>query len=79
MREGNGSLIDEDAQVGNPADEEEEDMAEIDTTNIIGDGRRTRGKTIDFAKAAENAGDELEDDEDDDEDFEEHDEDAMQE
>ena len=44
-------------------------MAEIDTSNIINDGRRTRGKTIDFAKAAENAGDELEEDEDDDEDF----------
>ena len=54
-------------------------MTEIDLGNIIGDGRRTRGKNIDFAKAAENAGDELEDDEDDDEDFEEQDEDAMQE
>ncbi|KAI9822870.1 MAG: Histone H2A.Z-specific chaperone [Thelocarpon impressellum] len=65
---------------GNTVDDEEEDMAEIDMSNIIGGGRRTRGKTIDFAKAAENAGDELEDDEDDDEDFEEKvDEDAMQE
>jgi hypothetical protein len=51
-------------------EDEEEDMTEIDTSNIINDGRRTRGKTIDFAKAAENAGDELEEDEDDDEDFE---------
>ena len=57
-------------------------MTEIDTSNIINDGRRTRGKTIDFAKAAENAGDELEEDEDDDEDFEaagEGDADEMQE
>ena len=54
-------------------------MEEISTENIINDGRRTRGKTIDFAKAAENAGDDLDDDEDDDEDFEEKDDDAMQE
>ncbi|KAI9813984.1 MAG: Histone H2A.Z-specific chaperone [Pycnora praestabilis] len=61
-------------------EEDEEDMAEIEENNIIADGRRTRGKTIDFAKAAETAGDELEDDEDDDDDFEEEDdEDAMQE
>lgn len=48
-------------------------MEEIDTSNIL--GRRTRGKTIDFAEAAqkaEDAGDTLdEDDEDEDEDFEE--------
>ena len=44
-------------------------MAEIDTSNILDGGRRTRGKTIDFAKAAEEAGGELEEDEDDDEDF----------
>lgn len=51
-------------------------MEEIDTDNIINDGRRTRGKTIDFAKAAENAGDELDDDDDEeDDDFEEKDED----
>lgn len=46
-------------------------MEEIDTNNIIEGGRRTRGKSIDFAKAAEQAGD-LEEDEDDDEDFEDH-------
>lgn len=40
-------------------------MAEIDTSNIV--GKRTRGKTIDFAKAAEDLPDE--DEEDDDEDF----------
>ncbi len=42
-------------------------MEEIDTDNIIPDGRRTRGRTIDFAKAAEEMGpDEDEDEEDDD-------------
>ncbi|KAA6412376.1 MAG: hypothetical protein FRX48_03366 [Lasallia pustulata] len=60
-------------------DEEEDDLTEIDTDNIFSDGRRTRGMTIDFAKAAEEAGDELDDDEDDDEDFEEEDKGAMQE
>lgn len=61
----------------NTAEEEDEDnMEEIDTDNIITDGRRTRGKAIDFAKAAENAGDELDDDDDDeDDDFEEKDDD----
>jgi hypothetical protein len=55
-------------------------MAEIDTSNIINSGRRTRGKTIDFAKAAAEAG-APEEDEDDDEDFQENEEedDAMQE
>ena len=61
-------------------DEEDEDsMEEISTENIISDGRRTRGKAIDFAKAAETAGDDLddEDDEDDDDDFEEREEDDV--
>ena len=55
------------------AEEEDEDnMEEIDIDNIISDGRRTRGKSIDFVKAVENAGDELDDDDDeDDDDFEE--------
>lgn len=44
-------------------------MEEIDTGNIIQDGRRTRGKKIDFAKAAEEQPADDEDDEDDD-DFE---------
>lgn len=44
-------------------------MEEINTENIISGGRRTRGKNIDFAKAAQEAGDEDEE-EDDDEDFE---------
>jgi len=50
-------------------------MEEIDTENIIAGGRRTRGKDIDFAKAAEGLEDEdMEDDEDDDADFEDPDE-----
>jgi len=56
--------------------EDEDTMEEINTDNIIQDGRRTRGKNIDFQKAAQ----ELEDDdeEDEDEDFQDPD-DAMQE
>lgn len=56
-------------------DVDEDNMEEIDTSNIL--GRRTRGKTIDYAEAAQkakDAGDTLEeDDEEDDEDFEEGD------
>ena len=50
-------------------------MEEIDTSNIL--GRRTRGKAIDYAQAAQKAkeagdpiADEDEDDEDEDQDFE---------
>lgn len=43
-------------------------MEEINTDNIIQDGRRTRGRQIDFAKAAEELPED--DDEDDDDDFE---------
>jgi len=54
-------------------------MEAIDTENIISDGRRTRGKNIDFVKAAQEAGNEDDEDEDD-EDFEDpEDKDAMQE
>ena len=42
-------------------------MDEIDPTNIV--GRRTRGKKIDYAKEAEAAGDELEDDDEEDEEY----------
>ena len=48
-------------------EEEDDDLAEIDPSNIIG-GRRTRGKEIDFAKAAEEAG-EMDEDDDDDEEY----------
>ena len=62
------------------ADEPDDDnMEEIDTSNILSDGRRTRGRQIDFAKAAE-AFPEEEEEEDDDDDFEEPaDEDKMEE
>ena len=55
-------------------------MEEINPDNIISDGRRTRGREIDFEKAARDAGDELDDDEDDDDDFHggDDDDDAMQ-
>lgn len=52
---------------------DEDNMEEIDPDNILQDGRRTRGKTIDFSKAAEDAGPD-DYDEDDDEDFEDPDE-----
>jgi hypothetical protein len=62
------------------ADEPDDDnMEEIDTSNILSDGRRTRGRQIDFAKAAEELPEDEEDDDDDD-DFEEPvDEDKMEE
>lgn len=53
---------------------DDDNMEEIDIENIITDGRRTRGKKIDFAKAAQEHPEEDEEDEDDD-DFEEVDED----
>ena len=60
-----------------PEEEDEDNMEEITTDNIV--GSRTRGKTgVDYAKAAANTED-LDDDEDDDEDFEAHEDDAMQE
>ena len=42
-----------DALIGNEGEEEEDDLAEIDTSNIITSGRRTRGKVIDYKKTAE--------------------------
>jgi hypothetical protein len=44
-------------------------MEEIDTSNIISGGRRTRGRQIDFVKAAQELPEE-DDDEDEDDDFE---------
>jgi Histone chaperone domain CHZ len=45
------------------------DLEEIDESNIITGGRRTRGKKIDFAKEAQKAGPELEEDDEDDEEY----------
>lgn len=53
-------------QLTEEPEDEEETMAEIDTDNIV--GKRTRGKNIDFAKAAKELGDE-DDEDDDDDDF----------
>lgn len=50
-----------------PADED--NMEEIDTENIISNSRRTRGKTVDYVKAAQETPEE-DADEDEDEDFE---------
>lgn len=47
---------------------DEDGMDEIDLDNVI--GRRTRGKVIDFAKAAQEHFPEGDDDEDEDDDFE---------
>jgi len=54
-----------------PVDEDEDNLDEIDLENIVEGGKRTRGRNIDFAKAAEESKD-LDDDEDseDDEDYE---------
>lgn len=63
------------------AEEEDEDnMEEIDTRNIV--GRRTRGKNIDWAEAdkkSKEAGDIDDEDEEEDDDFEEPDDDKMEE
>lgn len=59
---------------------DEDNMEEIDTSNIISDGRRTRGRQIDFAKAAAENPEEDDDDDEDDDDFQgEDDEDRMEE
>ncbi|EUC40769.1 hypothetical protein COCMIDRAFT_9417 [Bipolaris oryzae ATCC 44560] len=52
-------------QVGEPEEPDEDNMEEIETSNII--SSRTRGKNIDFSKANQEL--EGDDDEDDDEDF----------
>ncbi|KAF2097423.1 hypothetical protein NA57DRAFT_77681 [Rhizodiscina lignyota] len=52
-------------------EEDEDDLEEIEEDNIV--GSRTRGKTIDYAKAAETMDEDEDYDEDDDEDFEEED------
>lgn len=49
-------------------EDEEEGQEEIDLNNVV--GSRTRGKVIDFAKAAEENPAEDDEDEDDDDDFE---------
>ncbi|EEH43296.2 uncharacterized protein PADG_08116 [Paracoccidioides brasiliensis Pb18] len=78
MGEEEESSSDESVAEDVTADEEEDDVQNdlepISTSNIISGGRRTRGKTIDFAEAARKAheaGVQIdEDDDDDDDDFE---------
>ncbi|PGG95425.1 hypothetical protein GX51_08249 [Blastomyces parvus] len=75
MGEDEESSSDEDQDPDQPIeeDEDEEETAQdnlepISTDNIISGGRRTRGKTIDFAEAAQKAkeqGDPIDEDEDD--------------
>jgi hypothetical protein len=53
-----------------PEQDDDDNLEEIDLDNIVDGGRRTRGKQIDFAKAAAEAKDLEEDEEDDDDDYE---------
>ncbi|TVY45782.1 Histone H2A.Z-specific chaperone [Lachnellula subtilissima] len=65
--EGEDSSSEEEVDDNEPVVDEPDDdnMEEIDTENIISDGRRTRGRKIDFAKAAEEDPEEDEESEDD--------------
>ncbi|RKF74034.1 putative histone chaperone domain chz [Golovinomyces cichoracearum] len=71
MDEAESSSEDEGQEVADviAEDLEEDNLEEIDPDNIITSERRTRGRTIDFAKAAEEMGPDDDDDEEDDEDF----------
>lgn len=62
---------------GEPEEADEDNMEEIDTSNIV--QSRTRGKNIDYAEAAKAMDGEDDDDEEDDEDFQGDDDDAMSE
>ncbi|KAI0402159.1 histone chaperone domain CHZ-domain-containing protein [Xylaria palmicola] len=54
-------------EAGDDAADDDDNMDEIDLNNIVDGGRRTRGRVIDWAKAAqENPADDDEDDEDED-------------
>jgi hypothetical protein len=66
---GSSLLVDRCASIdiGSADEPDEDNMEEIDMDNIL--GRRTRGRNIDFAKAAEELPEDDEDDEEDD-DFE---------
>ncbi|KXJ96950.1 histone chaperone domain CHZ-domain-containing protein [Microdochium bolleyi] len=60
---------DDEQNEGGEAEEAEDNLEEIDLNNIVEGGRRTRGRVIDWAKAAEeNPADD--DDDEDEEDFE---------
>ncbi|KAI6249419.1 hypothetical protein HI914_02249 [Erysiphe necator] len=72
MDDAESSSEDEAAEGGiDVVDPDEEDtMEEIDPQNIISGERRTRGRNIDFAKAAKELGPDDEDEDEEDEDFE---------
>jgi len=71
MAEDDDDDDDEEDPEEEPEAADDDNMEEIDLDNVI--GRRTRGKVIDFAKAAEENPAEDDEDEDDDEDFVEED------
>jgi hypothetical protein len=52
------------------AAEDDDDNEEIDLDNVVEGGRRTRGKVIDWAKAAEEVPADEDDEDEDDDDFE---------
>ncbi|KAI0389793.1 histone chaperone domain CHZ-domain-containing protein [Xylariaceae sp. FL0594] len=58
-----------DEEVGD-AEEEEDNLEEIDLNNIVDGGRRTRGRVIDWAKAAQENPAEDDDEDDEEDDFE---------
>ncbi|KAL2753681.1 hypothetical protein ACRALDRAFT_1071897 [Sodiomyces alcalophilus JCM 7366] len=60
------SSSDEGEENDNALEEEEDGLEEIDLKNIVEGGRRTRGRVIDFAKAAEENPPQDDEDEDDD-------------
>ncbi|GAO17686.1 hypothetical protein UVI_02058410 [Ustilaginoidea virens] len=73
--DGEDDVVDEDEDDDDDEDDEDDDgLEEIDLDNIVDGGRRTRGTTIDFAKAAESLP--ADEDDEDDEDFEPPSEDA---
>ncbi|KAI0472299.1 histone chaperone domain CHZ-domain-containing protein [Xylaria cf. heliscus] len=57
-----------DEEVGDDADDDD-NMDEIDLNNIVDGGRRTRGRVIDWAKAAQENPADDDDDDDDEDDF----------
>ncbi|KAJ8124603.1 hypothetical protein O1611_g9037 [Lasiodiplodia mahajangana] len=57
-----------DEEAGDDADDDD-NMDEIDLNNIVDGGRRTRGRVIDWAKAAEENPADEDDDDDDEDDF----------
>ncbi|KAI0518432.1 histone chaperone domain CHZ-domain-containing protein [Xylaria bambusicola] len=58
-----------DEEAGDDAADDDDNMDEIDLNNIVDGGRRTRGRVIDWAKAAEENPADDDDDDDDEDDF----------